>query len=72
MVKFFGKSVYKGIAIGPVMVLRKEEQQVKRNKVEDAEGEITRVGQAVEKAKQQLQKLYDKAVVEVGDRKSVV
>ena len=72
MVKFFGKSVYKGIAIGPVMVLRKEEQQVKRNKVEDAEGEITRVGQAVEKAKQQLQKLYDKAVVEVGEASAAI
>ena len=33
MVKFYGKPVYKGIAVGPVVVLKDEDQKVKRRKV---------------------------------------
>ncbi len=72
MVKFLGKSVYKGIAIGPVHVLKKEEQKVKRNKTEDPEKEIEKVGQAVLQAQQQLQKLYDKALKEVGETSAAI
>lgn len=72
MVKFFGKSVYKGIAIGPVHVLKKEEQQVKRSRIENPEEEIGRVGQAVQQAQQQLQGLYDKAVKEVGETSAAI
>ena len=37
---FQGKSVYKGIVIGPVAVLRKNDYQVKRRKIDDAEAEL--------------------------------
>ncbi len=37
MLKFSGKAVYKGIVLGPVAVLKKNDQQVKRIKVEDAD-----------------------------------
>ena len=40
---------------------------VKRTKVENPEAEITRVQEAKEKAVEQLQKLYDKALREVGE-----
>ena len=55
-----GKSVYKGIVKGPVVVLKQDEYLVHRRKIEDAEAEILRLEQAVDYAKEQLQKLYDK------------
>lgn len=67
MKSYFGKSVYKGIALGPVVVLKNNDVRVKRKKVEDIEHEILRVEQAGEQAKEQLQGLYDKAVIEVGE-----
>lgn len=74
MVKFFGKSVYKGVAIGPVLVLKKEDQQVKRGKIEEAEveAEIERVNQAVQVSQDQLQVLYDKALKEVGESSAAI
>ena len=44
---FQGKSVYKGIAMGPVVVLRKNDYQVKRTRIEDAEAEAARVDVAL-------------------------
>lgn len=72
MQSFFGKSVYKGIVLGPVVVLRKSDSQVRRRKIENAEMEIRRVGHAGERAKEQLQKLYDKAVKEVGEASAAI
>ena len=40
--EYKGKSVYKGIALGPVVVFQKNDVQVKREKITDAEGEIAR------------------------------
>lgn len=62
-----GKSVYKGIVLGPVVVLKKSDFQVRRKKIEDVENEIKRVGKAGEQAKEQLEELYHKAVREVGE-----
>ena len=59
---FQGKSVYKGIAMGPIVVLKKDDYQVKRTRIEDPEAEVKRVDAALEKSKEQLQKLYDKAL----------
>ena len=66
------KSVYKGIAMGPVVVLKKNDYQVKRTRIEDPEAEIKRVDEALEKSKEQLQKLYDKAVQEVGEASAAI
>lgn len=63
---FQGKSVYKGIVMGPVAVLKKNDYQVKRARIEDPEAEVKRVEEAVEVSKKQLGRLYDKAVREVG------
>lgn len=69
---FEGKSVYKGIVMGPVAVLRKNDYQVKRVKIDNAEEEIQRVSVASEKSKEQLQRLYDKAVKEVGETSAAI
>ena len=69
---FQGKSVYKGIAIGPVVVLRKNDYQVKRTRIEDAEAEAARVDVALKASQEQLQKLYDKAVKEVGEASAAI
>lgn len=69
---FQGKSVYKGIVMGPVAVLKKNDYQVKRKKISDADFEILRITKAIEQAKEQLQKLYDKAVIEVGEASAAI
>lgn len=72
MTEFSGKSVYKGITIGKVLVLKNKDFQIKRTKVDDAQAEIDRVDAAREQAKAQLQKLYDKAVKEVGEASAAI
>ncbi len=67
-----GKSVYKGIVMGPVVVLKKNDYQVKRKRVDDTEAEIARAKRAVEQSKEQLQKLYDKAIIEVGEASAAI
>ncbi len=72
MVKLSGKSVYKGIVLGPIAVLKKDDQQVKRVKITDADAELGRLGKAGEQAKEQLQALYDKALKEVGEASAAI
>ena len=72
MERFFGKSIFNGIAIGRILFYSKNQQQVKRNKVEDAETEIARYESAKETAIQQLQELRDKATEEVGEANAMI
>jgi len=72
MVKLSGKAVYKGVIIGPVAVLKKDDQQVKRTKITDVDAELARLEQAGTQAQEQLQKLYDKAVKEVGEASAAI
>lgn len=69
---FQGKSLYKGIVMGPVAVLKKNDYQVKRARIEDPEAEVKRVKEAVEVSKKQLGRLYDKAVREVGEASAAI
>lgn len=69
---FQGKSVYKGIAMGPIVVLKKNDYQVKRTRIEDIEAEVKRVDEALKASQEQLQKLYDKAVREVGEASAAI
>ena len=69
---FQGKSAYKGIVMGPVAVLKKNDYQVKRARIEDPEAEVKRVKEAVEVSKKQLGRLYDKAVREVGEASAAI
>lgn len=72
MQSFQGKSVYKGIVMGPVVVLKKNDYQVKRSRIEDADSETSRVQEAVKRSQEQLQKLYDKALKEVGEASAAI
>ncbi len=72
MKEYRGKSVFGGIAIGRICVYQKGEQQVKRVKTEDTDGEMQRYTQAKETAVSQLKDLYDKAVKEVGEANAAI
>lgn len=67
-----GKSVFGGIAIGRISVHKKDEQQVKRVRIEDSEQEILRYRQAKQTAMEQLQGLYQKALKEVGEANAAI
>lgn len=62
-----GKSVFGGIAIGKFSLHQNADFDVKLSQTDDVEAEFVRFEDAREKAKEQLGKLYDKAVKEVGD-----
>ncbi len=72
MQSFFGKSVYKGIVLGPVVVLKNTDSQVRRKKIEDVESEKQRIEQARKQAIKQLEALYEKAVKEVGEASAAI
>lgn len=67
MKNYQGKAVVRGIAIGKLYVYKKGEQKVKREKITDSDQEVRRYIEARDKASQQLGKLYDKALLEIGD-----
>ncbi len=67
-----GKSVYKGIALGKISVLHKAENVVKRTRIEDVEAELKRVESAKQKANEQLGRLYEKALKEVGEASAAI
>ena len=64
--KYTGKSIFKGVAIGRIMIYGKKEEPVKREKIEDTDAEIKRYEAAKEKAIADLGKLYEEAVKKVG------
>ena len=72
MQTYKGKSVFGGIAIGKISVYKKDEQLVKRVKIEDADAEMERYTEARNTAAAQLQKLYDKALKEVGEANAAI
>lgn len=67
MLKFIGKGVCGGTAIGPAVIYKKEELKIKRIAVKDPEKELLRFERAKEKSAVELQKIYEKALVEVGE-----
>ncbi len=67
MGKYIGKSVYKGTAIGPVNVLKKNDSLIKRTHIDNVDEELKRLDAAKERTLTQLKGLYDKALQEVGE-----
>ena len=53
---FQGKSVYKGIVMGPVAVLKKNDYQVKRARIEDPEAEVKRMTRQSGKLERQVRR----------------
>lgn len=70
--KMEGKSVFGGVAMGRLSIYKKDDQVVKRLKVDDAEAEIKRYEEASAKAKEQLAELYEKAMKEVGETSAAI
>ena len=67
MIKFNGKGVYGAIAIGKISVFERRNISVKRTQINDAEAEIERLEAAKSAALEQLEKIYEKALKEVGE-----
>ena len=67
-----GKSVFGGIAMGRICVYKKDQQQVRRQEIEDTEAECARYRNARDEALKQLQELYDKALGEVGEEDAAI
>ncbi len=63
---FQGKSAYNGFAIGVVHVIENENKEIKLQYINNSSLEINRVDDAVKNCQNQLEKLYNKAVNEVG------
>ena len=72
MLKFSGKSVLSGVAIGKLYIFKKQEYTLVKEVVADAEAEVTRFQDACEKAKEQLGKLYEKTLEEVGEEHAAI
>lgn len=66
MIVATGKSILKGIAIGKIKFLKKAQAEIKDTAADPAV-ELKRFEDAKELAVEQLQALYDKAVVEAGE-----
>ena len=69
---FQGKSIFKGVAIGPLLYYGKKETTVRREKIEDTEAEVARYKEAREKSVAQLRQLHDDSVKKVGEENAAI
>lgn len=69
---YTGKTVFKGIAIGNILLQKKNELPVERVKIADTEAEIKRYELARQTAAEQLQELYRKALQEAGRENAAI
>ena len=67
MTTFKGKGVYGAIALGRISVFKRKEASVKRTHIDDIEAEKLKLQIAKEKASNELQEIYNKALKEVGE-----
>ena len=72
MKRFGGKGVNDAVAIGNVSVFKRAVGNVSRTVTDDPEWEIKRVEAAREKATEQLSKIYEKALREVGQEQAQI
>lgn len=67
MEKYVGKSVLGGIALGKVRILDNNASAPVRYRVQNTEAELERLAGAIKEAKTELDLLYRRALVEVGE-----
>lgn len=72
MDKYSGKSVFGGIAIGKIQMFKKGRQEIKSIKSDNPVFEIVRFNNARNKAVEELQNLYKKALKEVGEGNAAI
>lgn len=67
-----GKGVFGAVAIGKLAFYKREKASVIRTNIEDLEAEKQRLKKACEITISQLQNLYEKAVLELGEREAQI
>ena len=72
MITLHGKSVFGGIAIGPMSMYRRAQHKIKRYRVEDPQAEIQRFHSAKETTLQKLEALHQRALQEVGESGAMI
>ena len=72
MIALTGKSVFGGVEIGKIAFYKRNNQQVKRWRVEDTDAEVARFEAAKTAAVEQLQQLYEKAMKDVGEENAMI
>jgi len=72
MLTISGKSVYQDICMGKLAFFKRQGHMIKRYKVEDAQTELARMEDALAKTREQLQKLHEKALTEVGEANAAI
>ena len=72
MLTYQGKGVYGAVAIGKISVFKRQDVQVRREKIEDTEGELKRLEAAKAAAIEQLGEIYEKALKEVGEANAAI
>lgn len=72
MIHVKGKTAFTGIAIGPIRELAEKSNVVRRYHVTETGPEVDRFESAKEIAKQELDVLYEKAVLQVGEENAAI
>ena len=72
MTTYKGKGVYGAVAVGKISVFKRQDVQVKREKVENADNELKRLEDAKAAAITQLGEIYEKALKEVGEANAAI
>ena len=67
-----GTGVGDGIAIGKITVWEKDVETIKKRKITDCDNEWERFKNAIEKAEDELESLYQKALLDVGEENAVL
>ena len=67
MLKFVGKGVYGGYAIGKISIFKRNDKRVRRRKITNPENELVRLKDAKEKAISELRAIYERALHEIGE-----
>lgn len=72
MEQYTAKTIFSGIAIGRIKFYEKDQQVVKRIKIENTDLEIERFEKAKQQAVEQLNGLYEKALTDVGEANAMI
>jgi phosphotransferase system enzyme I (PtsI) len=72
MITLTGKSVFHDVCIGKLIFHKKQEKIIKRTHIEDTEAECKSFIEAKEQAIKELQDLYQKALIEVGEANAAI
>jgi len=67
-----GKCIIPGIAIGPVYMIQQQNREISRNTVENPEKEIQRFLKAKSAAVKQLEMLYNKTRLKIGEKEALI